>query len=219
MTTYEMRRKIDGWEAQRTMIEKRLYDANTRLTKARTMQIDLDVVQNTVQYLAARVQKKFGDYVGNVVTKALHYVFPERRRDFFIAKFVENRGKTECKLLIRTTEGEEAHPYHCSGGGVWNTISFALQCACVVLEQPQKTLFIAMDEPFKFLHGMTYRKRALNMLYNTCSMLGIQAVIVHQSDDANTEDDEALDVLSNKSDCVVHTVKLVAYEQSELATM
>ena len=56
--------------------------------------------------------------------------------------------------MMRTEKGEEAHPFDCCGGGVWDVISFALRCACLVLEQPANTRFLVLDEPFKFIHGL-----------------------------------------------------------------
>jgi hypothetical protein len=215
MTTSELRRKIDRFATERSLVRARLDGAEQRRTAARTRQTDLDVVQNTVQYVAARVQTNFGNHVGALVTKAMHHVFTGKRNEYFIVRFRENRGKTECELRIRTENGDEAHPFHCSGGGVWDTIAFALRCACLVLEQPPSTRMLFLDEPFKFLHGAVLRKRAMTMLYNTCSTLGIQAVVVHQSDDAS-DTTSGLDALDNKSDCAVYKVSLVGYEESEV---
>lgn len=208
-----LQKRVNVLEIERNTVLKRKENAQKRVIVAREKQKDLDIVQSTLQYVAARVQTKFGGHVGALVTKAVHHVFPERRRDVFIVRFRENRGKTECQLRLRTTEGEESHPYHCSGGGVWDVISFALRCACLVLEQPQHTRFLVLDEPFKFLHGVEVRKRALSMLYNTCKTLGIQAVVVHQGDDS---EDDSHEIFEEKADCLIHQVILTTYETSKI---
>jgi len=210
-----LRKKIDTYVTERNMIKQRLAEAEAALLIARTRQVDLDVVQNTVQYVAARVQTNFGNHVGALVTKAMHHVFPTKRNEFFVVRFRENRGKTECELRIRTEKGDEAHPFACSGGGVWDILAFGLRGACLVLEQPPSTRFLVLDEPFKFIHGATLRKRAVQMLYNTCKMLNIQAIAVHQSDDAS-DSEGGLDVLEGKPDCAVYLVRLKGYELSEV---
>ena len=187
------------------------------MEKARVAQVDIDAVQRTVQYVAARVQSGFGNYVGGIVTKALHHVFPDRRKDSFVVRFRENRGKTECELLLVTEKGEAAHPFDCSGGGVWDTLSFALRSAMLVLEQPAPSRVLFLDEPFKFLHGVVGRRRALRMLYNTCAALDIQAIVVHQSDVGDEDSiDESLDVLEGEPGVAVYEVRKVGYEKSEV---
>lgn len=210
-----LRRKIEGYATERDMVVRRLRAAEDMLRTARKVQRDIDVVQNTVQYISARVQNNFGNYIGAVVTKAIHHVFPESKSEHFVVRFRENRGKTEAVLRIRTEKGAEAHPFHCSGGGMWDVIAFALRSVCLVMEQPATSRFLALDEPFKFLHGRTMRRRAMQMLYNTCQKLGIQAVVVHQTD-TDSELDDSLELLLGKSDCNVYEVRLKGYEESEV---
>ena len=215
--TTTLRQRCDALKAQRALVAKRQDDANARLTAARAAQLDIDAVQRTVQYVAARVQTGFGNYVGAIVTKALHHVFPDRRRDSFVVRFRENRGKTECPLLIRTEAGEEAHPYDCAGGGAWDTLSLAMRCAMLVLEQPAPSRLLILDEPFKFLHGASARRRALRMLYNTSKTLGIQTIIVHQSDIGDEDAvDKSLDVLLGEPGVAVYEVRKTGYEKSEV---
>lgn len=214
-TINNLRKLVDGYAKQREMIQTRLKVAKATLVEARTTQTDLDAVQNTVQYVATRVQSQLGDYVGGVVTKAWHHVFRDMKRDFFMVRFRENRGKTETQLRIRTEKGAEAHPFHGYGGGVWDTLSFGMRPCMLLLERPKPSLFLVLDEPFKNLHGRAMRKRAVTMLYNTCKTNNIQAIIVHQSDTTNDTDD-SLDVLVGKPDCKVYEVRLRGYEDSEV---
>ena len=215
--TTDLRKRADALSSQRSLVSSRLADAEARLARARADQTDIDAVQRTVQYVAARVQSGFGNYVGALVTKALHHVFPDRRKDNFVVRFRENRGKTECELLLVTEKGEEAHPFDCAGGGVWDTLSFALRCAMLVLEQPAPSRLLFLDEPFKFLHGASARRRALRMLYNTSKALGIQTIIVHQSDIGDEDAvDKSLDVLLGEPGVAVYEVRKTGYEKSEV---
>lgn len=218
--TMDIRRRYDVVCTQKQMIEKRHDEAEARLKKTRADQIDIDAVQRTVQFVAARIQTGFGNYVGGIVTKALHHVFPDRRTDNFIVRFVENRGKTECELLLRTANGEEGKPIHCAGGGVWDTLAFALRAAVLVLEQPAPSRILILDEPFKFLHGAAVRRLALRMMYNTFKALSIQAVVVHQSDvGVEDEIDESLDVVKDEVDVTVYEVRKTGYEKCEVVKL
>lgn len=203
--------------SQRILVDSRLAEANIRLEKARADQTDIDAVQRTLQYVAANVQSSFGQYIGSLTTKAIHHVFPERKKDSFVVRFRENRGTTECELGLKTENGEDEHPYDCAGGGVWDTSSFALRCSMLMLEQPAPNRILFLDEPFKFLHGAEWRRRALRMMYNTFVQLGIQAIVIHQSD-TDSEDgvDESLDVISSEPDVAVYEVRKVGYEKSEV---
>lgn len=214
-----LRVRLTTLSGQQTLVASRLENAKTRLATARAAQLDIDAIERTVQYVAARVQSGFGDYVGAIVTKALHHVFPDRRKDSFVLRFRENRGATDCNLALRTEKGEEAHPFHCSGGGVWDTLAFALRCAMLILEQPARSRVMFLDEPFKFLHGAASRRRALRMLYNTCKALGIQGVVVHQSDIGEDQLDESLDVLDGEPGVLVYEVRKVGYEKSEITLL
>ena len=209
--------RLAALSAKRSLLQERHADASQRLSDARGAQTDIDAVQRVVQFTAARVQGQFGAYVGAIVTKALHHVFPDRRRDNFIVKFRENRGKTECQLMLVTEKGDEAHPFDCAGGGVWDTLAFALRCAMLTLEQPAPNRLLFLDEPFKFLHGASARRRALRMAYNTFKALGIQAVAVHQSDE-NAEDglDDSLVQIQSEPGVAVYEVRKTGYEKSEI---
>lgn len=204
---------VNSLIAKRALIEARKKDAEFRVNIARKLQGDIDVVQSTIQYVAARVQSDFGNFISTLVTKAIHHVFPHKRKDNFIVTFRENRGKTECELNIVTEKGAAAHPFHCSGGGVWDVSAFALLCSCLVLEQPAKSRFLFLDEPFKNLHGWQKRKRAIEMLGNTCKTLGIGAIIVHQADDGEDEK-SGLDSLLSDPRNKVYLVEQPEYERS-----
>ena len=218
--TSTLRTRVDTLTAQRSLIAARLSLAQSRLTAARESQTDIDAVQRTVQYVAAHVQTGFGNYIGALVTKAMHHVFPDRKKDSFVVRFRENRGTTECELLLRTADGEEAHPYNCSGGGLWDVLAFALRCAMLILEQPAPSRQLFLDEPFKFLHGAALRRRALRMLYNTCKGLGIQAVVVHQSDIGDESAvDESLEVFSKEPGVAIYEVRKIGYELSEVVSI
>jgi len=213
MSVADLRLKIDKLSNEKLLIQCRLKAAEASQTLARVVQIDLDAVENTVQFVATKVQTNFGLHVGALVTKAMHHVFNEMRREFFAVNFRPNRGKTECQLRIATEKGKMQHPYDCSGGGVWDTLAFALRCACLVLEQPQSTRFLVLDEPFKFLHGADCRRKALSMLVNTCETLGIQALVIHQTDDKK-DSNAGLEAMYDHPGCLVYKVRLTGYEQS-----
>lgn len=120
---------------------------------------------------------------------------------------------TECQLLIQSKDGTEKHPFHCSGGGLVDVLALALRAAIVVLEEPQRSRFMICDEPFKFLHSAEGRMKALDMLYNTCDTLGIQCLMVHQSNSV-LGDDKILKDYANSGKARVYVVKQIAYQTS-----
>lgn len=200
--------------SQRDLIKLRVDESIKVLEEHRRQKLDIDVVQQILQTTSAQIQNEYGDYIGDIVTKAIHHVFPERITDRFIVRFRENRGQTECQLLIRSKSENELHPFHCSGGGVWDVIAFALRCIVVVLEKPQRSRFMLCDEPFKNLHGKEQRAAALQMLHNTCKNMSIQCIAIHQSD-VNGSDEEVLEALSEDG-AYVYRVELVSYENSKI---
>ena len=210
------RERTAALAAQRELVRRRLADAERAVAAARADQADIDAVQRVVQYVAARVQTGFGDYVGAICTKAVHHVFPDRKGDAFVVRFRENRGKTECQRVLVSKGGSEAHPFDCAGGGVWDVLGFALQGAMIALEEPKPSLIMFTDEPFKFIHGREKRRKALSMLRNVSVNLGIQMIIIHQSDVDGESVDESLDVISGSPGCAVYEVRKVAYEKSEI---
>lgn len=211
-TPSDIVRRTDILTTRYDLVKERLAEARGRETEARRRQTDVDAVQRTVQYIASRVQTEFGNYIGAIVTKALHHVFPTRSTDSFIVRFRENRGRTEVQLRLRTKDGDEAHPYDCSGGGVWDVLSFALRAAMLVVEQPAPSRTLFLDEPFKNLHGRHWRTRALNMLYNTFNLLGIQGFVVHQGEDG----DDGLGEIGEREGSCVYEVSLTAPEHSRV---
>ena len=212
MTINERYNKL---KTEHDLVRQRMESAKADADKARAQRLDIDVVLQVLQTSAAMVQNNFGGYISEIVTKAMHHVFPERINDRFIVRFRENRGQTECQLLIRSQCGSEAHPYQCSGGGVWDVLAFALRAVIVVLEQPKRSRFMICDEPFKNLHGKLPRENALDMLYNTCKSLGIQCVVVHQSDDGGSNDDDVLASYS-RNGAKIYVARQIGYETSVL---
>ena len=209
-----LKKRYDKLMSERNLVRSRLNESKVNLDGYRARRVDIDVVQQIIQTAATQVQNNYGAYIGHVVTKAIHHVFPERANDMFVVRFRENRGQTECQMILRTESGKEQHPFHCSGGGVWDVISLALRCVIMELEKPQCSRFMMCDEPFKYIHGHDQRIAALRMLHNTCKKMAMQCVIVHQSDKQGS-DDAILRELSADG-AHVYRVSLVSYQNSKV---
>lgn len=204
--------KVEALRVGHDLVLKSVKKWNAMYDEACENRDDLDRVRAIIQYAASSCQNAFGDYIGFVVTEAMRHVFDDRKQDTFNVRFRENRGRIEAQLVIVNKDGEMSHPYDNSGGGVWDVLSFALRCAMLVLQRPERTKLLVLDEPFKFLHGSEQRTRALNMARNVCERLGVQTIIVHQGDES--DDDSLNDV---KSDSVsVYSVEKVGYEKSSV---
>jgi ABC-type phosphonate transport system ATPase subunit len=143
------RRKIDSLLADLRHAERQAEEEQTALEAARERQRDVLAAQAVIQETAEAVQRLAHAQIANVVTRCLQAVFGEDAYTFAI-KFSQKRGKTEAELLF-VRDGQEIDPTEAAGGGVVDVAAFALRLACLLLIRPKRRLFVAMDEPFRFL--------------------------------------------------------------------
>jgi DNA repair exonuclease SbcCD ATPase subunit len=133
-----------------------------------------------VQAVAEEVQSKAHRQIASVVTKCLEGVFGDECYTFKIG-FEKKRGKTEANLLF-VRDGQEIEPVDAAGGGTVDVASFALRVAALVLAQPRKRLFLALDEPFRFVSA-EYRPAVREMLERLSKDLKVQVLMVTHSDE------------------------------------
>lgn len=133
-----------------------------------------------VQQVANETQIHFAGILSNLVTKALHDIFPEPYE--FRIEFESKRGQTEASIkLIR--EGKSAiDPMDASGGGVVDVVSFALRIAFFLLTSPKPRKVLILDEPFKFV-SRDLQPRIGALITELSETLGIQFIIVTHEED------------------------------------
>ena len=100
----------------------------------------------------------------------------------FKVDFDLKRNKSECFLRIQEGEDEEPFvPKDELGGGMLDTISFALRIVLWSLQSPRSSNTILLDEPFKFVGQDELLDRAGQMLKEISNRMEIQFIITtHQ---------------------------------------
>lgn len=130
-----------------------------------------------IQEVAKKTLDQISVNVSDVVTQALHAVFPNPYD--FEMEFVTRRNQTECDLWL-TKSKVKIHPLEASGGGVLDVVSFALRAVFLVLKKDTRPLLI-LDEPFKFVSA-DLQKYCGAMLKNVSDKLGFQVIMVTHID-------------------------------------
>lgn len=133
------------------------------------------VIQNVAQLTQKKLEKRFSQ----LVTLALHAVFPDDPYDF-LAEFVTRRGKTECDLYF-VRRGKKVDPMDCSGGGVKDVASFVCKLVFWSFKKPRPV--VIADEPFKFLHSKEYQRNCSDMITMLSKRLSIQMILVTDQSD------------------------------------
>lgn len=131
--------------------------------------------QQVVKDVAEAVQKEAHERVASIVTQCLKAVFGEDAYTFEI-RFVQRRNKTEADLVLRRGD-LVLSPLEEAGGGVCDIVALALRIAALVLAQPRRRQFLALDEPLKHLSG-NHREAVASLLEQLSEELGIQMLLI-----------------------------------------
>ena len=139
-------------------------------------------------------QSNCKEYIEEMVTLALQMVF---ERDFkFKLELEIKRNKSECRLLVQEGYGDPFVPKEEMGGGMVDLISIILRMIMWSLEQPRTDGVFILDEPLKFLGHGELLNRAIYIIRDISTKLGLQLIIV-------THEPELI-ALADKSWIVTH---------------
>jgi DNA repair exonuclease SbcCD ATPase subunit len=139
-------------------------------------------------------QSNCKEYIEEMVTLALQMVF---ERDFkFKLELEIKRNKSECRLLVQEGHGDPFVPKEEMGGGMVDLISIILRMIMWSLEQPRTDGVFILDEPLKFLGHGELLNRAIYIIRDISTKLGLQLIIV-------THEPELI-ALADKSWIVTH---------------
>jgi DNA repair exonuclease SbcCD ATPase subunit len=144
------------------------------LRKSKARAATMAKAQKVVQVVAASMQQHAHDRIASVVSRCLELVFDDPYE--FRIRFEQKRGRTEAKLVF-TRNGEDVSPMAASGGGVVDVAAFALRLSALLLSKPAPRLFLALDEPFRFV-SQDHRERVSHMLTILSKELGVQFLII-----------------------------------------
>jgi len=173
-------RHVLNKQAERSVFQKQLVEFTDQLEKAKEFNENRIKARFILSEVAKLTQTRFTTYVEQLVTMAIKSIFD---RPFqFKVDFDLKRNKSECFLRIQEGKDEEPFvPKDELGGGMLDTISFALRIVLWSLQNPRSANTILLDEPFKFVGQDELLDRAGQMLKEISTRMGIQFIITtHQ---------------------------------------
>lgn len=168
----EFEKRINLLVAKKKNLEKELSEKKEELQYIEKEREAAEEALEIEQEAAKRTQKGLEYHFSDIVTSAMHTVFPNPYT--FVPEFVERRNKTECDLWFER-DGKRRRPRFASGGGTKDVASFALRTAYWRLEKTSP-IFIA-DEPFRNL-SKNYMEKAVDMLRMLADKYENQMIIV-----------------------------------------
>jgi len=174
------KKHVQDKQAERHVFQKQLAESIYNITQAKELNENRIKARYVIAEVAKLTQTKFTSYVEQLVTMAIKSIFD---RPFqFKVDFDLKRNKSECFLRIQEGEDEEPFvPKDELGGGMLDTISFALRIVLWSLQNPRSSATILLDEPFKFVGQDELLDRAGAMLKEISQRMNIQFIITtHQ---------------------------------------
>lgn len=179
MTVREMRYEAARIRSALASAEKEVAAQHAAIGELRAIQTNIEAVADIVSKAAQAAQENFAASVAGVVTECLNSVYPDNPYDFRL-EFRECAGKTVVDALLYR-DGEPLDPMASTGGGVWDVLAFALRVAIAIITADDYTrMFMAFDEPFKFLHGVEKLRRAYETMEAVQERFGLTILCVRQ---------------------------------------
>lgn len=176
MNIETIQHKIDRLVLARQTIKQQYRQEKNCLEKAKAYLQACQEAQQIGQTLAAEIQRRAHSNIANVVSLCLSNVYGG---DYsYRIDFVKKRGKTEAKLVLLKNGHEIGNPLEEDSGGVLDVAALPQRLSCLSLTKPKLRPLLLLDEPFKNVHGKTYRKRVRAMLEELSEKFGMQIVLV-----------------------------------------
>jgi len=189
-----LRNKINEMKIERSTLIKISKENNIKKETLKKDIVDHAKARELLLGVLLNIQDDFSKKVEALVTKAIKIVFFYRDFEFKLL-FEEKRNNIECRPVIME-DGIEYTPKDDLGGSILDIIGFALRVVLITLEEPKKRLFIALDEPFRWLGDL--RLRAGQMVAEICKGLGLQMLFVTHDKDLVSIADTVYHIKHNK---------------------
>jgi ABC-type enterochelin transport system ATPase subunit len=183
-----LEQRINDCRAQKKVLEQSIEKDKNKIQQHEYEKEAIQEAKIILQLAAKETQKNIEHHFSSLVTKALQIIFDHPY--VFHPEFIERRNKTECDFWLLKDE-EKIKPKFAVGGGVMDTIAFALRLADWKLEKSSPV--IVLDEPFRNLSANLMPKAA-NTLRYLADELGLQMIISSHENDIVDQADAVFDV-------------------------
>lgn len=172
----EYRKQLNELKVKRSVLLQQKQSKESEIERKTDRRNKLLAAKTVLSEVALLTQQKFETYVNTMVTYCIRSVYTNR--DYkFIAKFEENKGRSECSLLVQDGNNDPIHPKDEDGGGLCDLISFALRVILWSLQRPHSRNTILQDEPFKFLGTGALLERAVDVVKHVLKELELQLIV------------------------------------------
>ena len=170
----EARTVVDRGLSRLAVVREQFAMETQALAEAEERETTVLEALDLTQIVAQQVQQLAHTKIAGVVTKCLEAVFDEPYQ--FRIEFERKRNQTEARLVLER-DGLEVDPMSGSGGGVVDTVAFALRVACLVLSRPKLQKLLILDEPFKYVSA-DYLPRVRQLLETLSEEMGVQILMI-----------------------------------------
>jgi len=153
------------------------------------------------QEMARQTMEGLKFHIENIVTAALHAVFPDPPS--FVANFEKVRNQIECHLKFQY-KNKEYNPIESDGGGALDVASLALRLTYWSLKKNRPTFIL--DEPFKYV-SVDLQEKCAEMIKMLSERMGVQIIMVSHLPNINITADKEYRVEMKDGRSVVKEVK------------
>lgn len=208
-TVRQLRSWIDGKKGEKELLLSQEKEVAERIENLLSLVSKLDKARWVIGEVARITQARFKDYVEPIITMALNAVYHEDNMKF-IMEFAINRNQPECALIVQEGDREPLSPKEDElGGGVIDTLSFALRVVLWSLENPRTRAVFFLDEPMKNV-GMgkdILLQRAGEMMKNISNQLHFQLIIISHEAELSDIADRAWEFSKEDGKTVIRQIK------------
>ena len=180
MNLQRLRDQLNQSLAERFILTKQEEKLTKEIQETKKELENAKSAQALIQQVAQSVQEIAHAGIAGIVTRCLRTVFGEDFPSEFVIRFEQKRGRTEARLVLVDSGGEELNPLEADAGGVVDVISFGLRIACLLLTSPARRKLLVLDEPFKML-SQEYRPTLRRMLKVISQEFEVQMIMVTHS--------------------------------------
>ena len=170
----QLRKVITQQAAVKQSLQKTLEELETDKLDEKAKKLWAAKTLSIIQIVGRETQQQLEYRISELSTIALESVFDEPYQLRLIYEI--KRNQTESRIVLER-EGIEFHPLSSTGGGVVDTVGFALRVSLWNLAIEKTKAVLVLDEPFKFL-SQNLVPVAAQMLQEISKKLGMQIIMV-----------------------------------------